>query len=427
MSTFKIAVIGTFGAFLFIGIIVFAMSKGGFSKSNANLVVWGTLSNEAFQALYDKTSIRESDTIKIKYEKKNEADFDREYIEALAEAKGPDIVILRDDHVYKHRNKLYTLPYKSYPERNFKDTFIEEAETFLTPEGVTAIPLMVDPLVMYWNRDIFTNNSITQPPQYWDQIYSIIDKTTRRDNNANVTNSTIALGEWRNINNAKEILSMLFLQAGTSITKRKDNSTRSVLLEQVGDGMTPGQTALNFYTQFTNPTSNYYTWNRSLPTSQNMFLSGNLAMYIGFASELFSIQEKNPNLNFDVTYVPQNRDTKKKVVFGHMYFMSVSKQSKYTQDAFTALIALTEPKAIKALEIETNLPPVRRDMLGEKQEMAFRTVFYNSALISKTWIDPEPSTSSNTFRDMIESITSGRSKVLDALGRADQDLNSQFR
>jgi len=329
---------------------------------------------------------------------------------------------LRDDFIYKNRNKLFVLPYKNYSIRSFKDTFIEAGEIFLTEDGVVALPFMIDPLVMYWNRDVFSNNLLSEPPKYWDQFNGLIEKITKRDANANIIQSTVALGEWRNITNAKEILSMLLLQAGTPITSREDNEVVSELNSKFGYPIVPSQSAVGFYVQFANPTSPLYTWNRSLPSSFNMFLSGSLATYIGFASEVFSIQQKNSNLNFDVTYVPQIRDSAKRTVFGRMYALAIVKQSKQIGGAFLALNRLTESNAIKELETVTNLPPVRRDLLSSKPEDAFRVLFYNSALISKSWIDPDSVGSENMFRDIIESITSGRERLTDALSRADTEL-----
>jgi ABC-type glycerol-3-phosphate transport system substrate-binding protein len=427
LSVFKIVVLGVFSLFIVIGIAVFALSKADNGEISANLKIWGTIPSETFDKMYAASSLKENKNITITYLRKDQQDFDQEFIEALAEGTGPDMVLLREDYIYKHRNKLYAIPYENYNERAFKDKFIEEGELFLTKSGVLAFPLIVDPLVMYWNRDIFTNNLISQPPKYWDQIYPIIEKTTKKDTNANVMQSTIALGEWRNITNAKEILSMLFLQAGTPITSRSGDTVISVLNSQLNQTVTPAQSALNFYTQFSNPTSNTYTWNRSLPSSLNMFLSGNLAMYIGFASEIFNIQQKNENLNFDVTLVPDTRDTSKRTVFAHMYALSITKQSKNVGAAFLAINSFTEPAPLTALETQTNLPPVRRDMLSVKPTGSYRPVFYESALVSRSWIDPNPSETSVLFRDMIESITSGKSKVYEALNRGSQELSQLLK
>lgn len=427
MSNFKIAVLAIFSLCIFVGIALFAMSKSSTGGATANLVVWGTVSNEAFETAFKNSSLADNKLIKISYLKKDVASFDGEFVEALAESRGPDIVILRDDYLYKHRNKLFVIPYQSYTLRSFKDQFVQAGEVFLAPEGVVALPFIIDPLVMYWNRDIYSNNSVANPPQYWDEVTPLVEKLTKRDSSANILSSTVALGEWRNITNAKEILAMILIQAGTPIVARTTTGAESVLNNQYNYPIAPSTSAVNFYTQFSNPTASTYTWNRSLPTSFNMFLAGNLANYIGFASEIFSIQQKNANLNFDVTYVPQIRNTPKKMVFGHMYALAIVKQSPQIGGAYLALNALTEPNALKALELTTNLPPVRRDLLANKPSDAFRTVFYSSALIAGSWIDPNSTLSANTFRDMIESITSGRSRTGEALQRASDELSQQLR
>lgn len=426
-STFKLGVTIVFGIFIVVGVAVFALSKSKFGGGGIQVVVWGTLPNEAFDSAFKASSLNKDETISVKYEEKDELSFDSDFVEALAEGNGPDVVILRDDSVYKHRNKILTIPYKNIPERTFKDKFIEGSENFLTQEGVVAVPLIVDPLVMYWNRDIFSNNALSQPPKYWDQIYELIDKVTKKDAGGNVLQSAIALGESRNITNSKEILSMLLMQAGSSITKRTGANVTSVLNTDNVDGISPAQVTMDFYTQFSNPTSNSYTWNRSLPTSLNMFLGGNLALYIGFASEIFDIQQKNPNLNFDVTYAPQTRNTNKKTVFGHFYSMSITKQSLKAAPSLLVINALTEAPSLYALEASTTLPPVRRDMLAVKQSDAFRSVFYDSAIISHSWIDPDPQESGLTFRNMVESITSGKSRVSEAIIRASTELNAQLK
>ncbi|HRH27009.1 MAG TPA: extracellular solute-binding protein [Parcubacteria group bacterium] len=426
-SKFKLGVMIFFGVFIVIGILVFALAKNSSSSMNANLTIWGTLSRDSFELLLKNSSIANSKTTTVTYVLKDQGDFDQELIEALAEGKGPDIVMLRDDNVYKHRNRLFVIPYKSYPERAFKDKFIEGSEVFLSKEGVTAVPFMTDPMVMYWNRNIFTNNLVSQPPQYWDQVFELTEKMTKRDANGNVLQSTIALGESRNISNSKEILATLLLQAGTPIVQRNNDGAVSVLANKLNQPVAPSESALNFYTQFSNPVSKYYTWNRSLPSSLNMFLGGNLAMYIGFASEIFSIQQKNSNLNFDVTYVPQTRNTENRTVFGHMYAFAITKQSKNIAAAYGVINTFTEPAPLKSLETATNLPPIRRDMLADKPTDAFRSVFYNSALISESWIDPEPTVSTQIFRDMVENVTSGRSRVLESIGRADTELNQELK
>ncbi len=428
MINFKFILTAVFAICIVVGIGLFAISKGkDVTSVQADLVVWGTIPENVFNRAFQASSIVNDKNIRINYSKKDASSFDADFIEALADGVGPDIVVLREDSMYKERNKIFTIPYKNITERDFKDKFIEEGELFLTPEGILALPFIVDPMVMYWNRDLFSSNLIAQPPKYWDEVYDIVNKITRRDSNANILQSALALGEWRNITNAKEILLTLLFQSGTPVTTRSGGLVNSALNAQFGEPVIPSHTAVNFYTQFSNPTSASYSWNRSLPSSQNFFLAGNLAMYFGFASELFPIQQKNSNLNFDVTYIPQVRNSPKKTVFGHMYGLSIVKQSKQIGAAFIAVTALTEAGAIKAMETETSLPPVRRDLLADKPTDAYRSVFYNSALYSHSWIDPDSNVSQNIFRDMIESITSGRTKMTEALNRANEEIADELK
>lgn len=427
MSAFKIVLTSIFAVSIVFGLALFALSKGSDPELKANLVVWGTIPGDVFKKAYDSSSIKQNKNVTVSYVQKNVSSFDTEFIEALADGVGPDVVILREDFLYKHRNRFFQIPYTSFTERAFKDRFIEQGEMFLTSEGILAFPFMVDPLVLYWNRDLFSNSSVAQPPQYWDELSTLVPKLTKKDSSGSVLYSTIALGEYRNITSAKEILAMLFFQAGTPITTRTSGGVVSVLNESFGYPVVPSQSAINFYTQFSNPTSPLYSWNRSLPTSLNMFLSGNSAMYIGFASELVGIQQRNSNLNFDVTLVPQIRNTPKKVVFGHMYALAVVKQSKQIGAAFTFLGSLTDISSAKALEPLTNLPPVRRDMLSQKPASAYMEVFYTSALISKSWTDPDPGLTNNSFRDLVESVTSGRARPSEALGRVSDELNIQLK
>ncbi len=433
MSNFKTILTAVFAVCIVVGLGVFALSKANSGASVAHVTVWGTVSDAVFQEALRASSIAKSKTLILSYFQKDPTTFDASFVNALAEGTGPDIVLLREDSIYKNKSKLFTIPYANISQRTFKDTFIEGGEIFLYPDGVVALPFMIDPLVMYWNRDLFTNNLIAEPPKFWDQFYvtgtttSLIDAITRRDASANITQSALAFGEWDNVTNAKEIVSLLLLQAGTPIIAQTSNGLTSVLVAQFDYPITPGSAALNFYTQFSNPTAQTYTWNRALPLSLNFFLSGNLATYVGFASELLSIQQKNPNLNFDVTYVPQIRKTPKKIDFAHMYALSIVKQSKSISSAFLAINALTESSAVDAVGKITNLPPVRRNLLSNLPSDAFRAVFYNSAILSHAWIDPNPSATTNIFRDMINGITSGRMRISESLSVANDSLGALLR
>jgi hypothetical protein len=44
------------------------------------------------------------------------------------------------------------------------------------------------------------------------------------------------------------------------------------------------------------------------------------------------------------------------------------------------------------------------------------------AILARSWIDPDPEKTSAIFRDMIESVTTGRARLSEAVQRGDQEM-----
>ena len=422
MSKFKLGLILVFTLFIFIGLVVFALSKNKDSLPTANLVVWGTISQSTFDSFFSTTELANNRNLTISYYEKSEDTFDQEFVEALADGRGPDMVVLPENMIFKHKNKIMPIPYQNYSERVFKDSFLEAGEIFLTKEGILSVPFMVDPMVMYWNRDIFKNASQTLPPKYWDEFLTLTNLLNKKDNSGNFSQTAVSLGEWKNVYHAKDIFANMLLQLGNPIVSISELEPRATLNDFSSGSISPGEAVINFYTQFANPTSINYSWNRSLPTSVNYFLSGNLATYFGFASELPKLRAKNPNLNFDVTFMPSPRQNTKKIVLSRIYGISILKFSKNIGASFSAMTILTNENSIKNISDFTNLPPVRRYLLLNKQGDAYKSIFYDSAIFAKTWADPDRKATDKIFQDMVEYITSGRSSIADALSKANIEM-----
>ncbi|NJO89569.1 MAG: extracellular solute-binding protein [Chloroflexia bacterium] len=82
----------------------------------------------------------------------------------------------------KIKSFIYETPYTSYPEKSFRDSFIEGAEVFLGKEGIVAFPIVVDPLVMYFNKNMLTNEGLSIPPANWDELLGLNNKLTKKEN-----------------------------------------------------------------------------------------------------------------------------------------------------------------------------------------------------------------------------------------------------
>jgi ABC-type glycerol-3-phosphate transport system substrate-binding protein len=364
--------------------------------------------------------------IKIVYVQKNLATFDADLVEALAASAGPDMFFLPAESILRQSDKIFRIPYASYPVENFRNAFIQEGEIYLGQSGILGLPLTVDPIVMYYNRDLFQSAGIAAPPATWEELQKDAPLLTVKDKSSNILKSAVAFGSYGNVTHAKELLSMLFLQIGDPIVSKDQNGVLEAVLDQPGTLGTPDK-VLGFYNNFSNTVSSVYSWNRSLPASRDAFIGGNLAMYFGYASEVFDIQNRNPNLNFDVAMIPQAKGSSLKITYGKMNALAISKSAKNLNGAFTAAFLMSGPGFSGPLSTAINLPPVRRDLLAAKPAGQFGQIFYNSALIARSWLDPSADDSDNYLKTMVEDTVSGRNDISSALSKASAQINLLLR
>ena len=424
-KNFQVIVTGIFLLFVVIGVIVFATSsRRGDGGADGPIVatVGGTIDEASVREVVKRINLERDKPATITYRELRPEEFDRALVEAIAEGEGPDAIFLPQDLITRYRGKIIPIPYKSISERTFKDTYVEEAELYLNADGVLALPVLLDPLVLFWNRTVFSNDGVAQPPQYWDELYLLAERLTKRDAAGNIAESMIPFGEFGNVANAKEVLATLILQAGNPIIAESGGTFSAVLTERFGYPVSPAESALLFYTDFSNPAKSSYSWNRALPLSTDAFIAGDVALYPGFASELFTLREQNPNLNFDVALLPQVRDGDVRRTFGQMYGLAVLKSSPNQGGGFSAAVLLAGKDAAAVWEEVIGLPPARRDLLSRAQNDAFRSVFYKSALIAGAFRDPDPDASEAVFRRMVEGVVSGRLRIAEAVRQANAEL-----
>ncbi len=430
MKTFQTILLAVFGFFILAGVIVIAtFGRGGGDGEDvpAEGEVWGTLSSSFVEKVVSDFNLANDSVLTVTYREFPPDTFNQELIEALAAGRGPDAVIFTEDFIASYEDKLYPIPYESFSERLFRDTYIEGAELFLSAGGILGFPIAVDPMVLYWNRSLFNTARIPTPPSYWDELVGLREKLTTTDNSFNVLQSVIALGEYRNVTHAKEIIAMLIMQAGNPIVIRDAQGRADVILaESLNLPEAPAESALRFYTEFANPVKPVYSWNRSLPPSIDMFTRGDLALYLGFGSEVATIQERNPNLNFDVTAVPQIRDSSLATTFGTTYAIGLMKASDNLAGAFRVATILSSADAARLWSNVAGVVPARRDLLTEVPTDKYKTVLYAEAPIARGFLDPDPSLSEGVFADLVETITSGRDPVSRAVGDAQIRLQQLF-
>lgn len=428
MSPFQAMLLAIFGALGVAGVLIFALFVGSSGvRSLGPVTIWGTLGETEFKFVLQQVADQDAGFAQVTYVEQREESYANTLTEALASGRGPDIFIVRQDFAVHEEGKVFPIPYSSFSPDEFRGTFIEAANPFLGETGVIAIPTIADPLVLYWNRDLLGSAGFATAPKFWDEFPGIAQKVTKKSENGQILKSAVSFGEYRNVSHAKEILSILTLQAGGTITERDSTGElRATLIPTAGGKSQAVESALRFYTEFADPSKAIYSWSRALPNSQVAFAAGDAALYVGFASEKSSIIAINPNLNFALAPLPQIRGSDRTMTFAQVYGLAVARTSKIPTSAVTVASRLASLEESKALAAAFGLSSARRDALAIPATGEIDIV-NKQTIIGRAWADPNPEETDEIFRGMIENVTTGATRLSDAIARAHEELAHVLR
>lgn len=385
--------------------------------------IWGTLDPVVFSTLrLEIIDDIESFNV-VSYRQISQRNFEDTLVNAIAEGRGPDVIVLPSDEIVRYRSKLVALPYETIPLRTYKDRYVDGAEIFTFPEGVYATPFAVDPLMLYWNRDLYSSAGLAKAPSTWEEMVNlVVPALTSVDNRRNILQSAIAFGEYRNLTNPKAVLMTLAMQSGSRLVYLEDDGY-SVSLDKHVDATNverPFQRSMEFFTDFSNSNSALYTWNRVQQNDKNAFLSGDLATYFGFGSEYTDLAEKNPNLNFDVAMMPQGSTATVKRTYGNFYGFAIPKSTDNLNGSYQAILTLSGSTYGDRLVERLGMVSPRRDVLAEGSLDPAIQASISSALVARGWLDPSPERTDAILLDMVDRVVSNRERiekaVTDAIG-----------
>jgi ABC-type glycerol-3-phosphate transport system substrate-binding protein len=423
-SNFQIIIIVVFLLAAIVGVLVFSgaipIGDSNSSLGVGTVTLWGTAKSAAINPLLEVFNAN-NPTYSVTYVEKNSATFDQELLEALAEGAGPDLFFLPDNLAFHYANKIFTIPFSSYPISSFNQNFSGAGDVFLTSQGILAFPMAVDPLVMYYNRSMLDAKTIVFPPADWDEFMSLVEILTEKDESGRIKKSGVALGQFSNVSNAKEIISTLFMQSGNSIISEEGSMYISTL-----DKTSPNYdlgSVLKFYADFTNPLKTAYSWNKSFPSSRDFFSTNNLAFYFGFASELPYLVNRNPNQDFMVAPMPQIKNGPFYLTGARTTGLAISAFSRNFNTAFIAATEMATGSFASSFANALGIAPARRDLLATPQNDAYSPIFYGSALYGRSWLDPSPRDTDNIFRGMVENVLSNSMTPTNAVKDASAKLS----
>lgn len=390
------------------------------SQDPAILEFWGLYDDlSSWQTVFNAFK-KDNPGVSIQYIQMNPETYERDLVEALASGKAPDVIMFHSSWLPKHGNKVSPLPQTMMSLKDFQDTFIDIAVTdFVSKNQIYALPVWSDVLVMVYNKDLFNTAGIATPPKDWDEFINIIKKLSVKDKSGNLTKSGAAIGTANNVTNSADIVSLLMLQSGSKMIS--DNGLEAVFDRSIAIGgvnYSPGESALRFYTDFSNAKTSAYTWNDKLRNSFDTFNSGETAIIFDYAINVNRIKQRSPNLRFGIAPMPQLRAASKDVNYGDFWGYSVPVASQNTEAAWKFLVFLTTNDINRYFSNQVLRPSARRDVLAEQQSSPELGVFAKAALSATNWYRVDPLIIDGIFKDMINAVVLRGEKPLDAVSEA---------
>ena len=190
--------------------------------------------------------------VTINYRRLRSEEYENELVNALAEDRGPDIFLVHNTWISKYLSKIQPMPLSttvavqtvvgtlkkevtyvletdpSISLRTYKNTDPDavtrdtirtvdvstKADTHQYEQRIVAVPVSVDTLGMYVNKDLLNAAGIATIPTTWDAFQAAIPKLVKQDSQGNLLQAGAALGTAYNVDREPDILSVLMMQNG---------------------------------------------------------------------------------------------------------------------------------------------------------------------------------------------------------------------
>ena len=341
-------------------------------------------------------------------------------INAFAADKGPDIWLIHNTWLPKHKDKIIELPNELLSLSDFRTNFVEVVEKDLVDENkIYGLPLYVDTLALFYNKDLLNSAGIPLPPDTWEELIADLDKLVQKNQWGGIERAGVALGTAENVDSSTDILALLMLQNGTKMTNEDKKSAtfdKSIYLE--GKTYQPGQDALRFYTDFSNPSKRTYTWNRQMPYSLDAFVEGKAVMMFNYSHQIPAIKDRVPYLNFGISSMPQIKGRNFDIDYANYWAFTVSKKTRVVQEAWKFILYLSQKENAKKYLETVNRPAARRDLVNWQKDDLELGVFAKQSLSAQAWYQVDSNAIETIFVNAIESVVLGRASVIKAIKTA---------
>jgi len=408
------------GVFVFILVLIllfiFGGRQQGANQFSGTLTFWGVDEPSVFEPIFLEYK-KIQPNLEIRYRKLNSDNYEDSLINGLASAQGPDLFIFPNTWLPKHYDKLQPIPESHLSISEFRRFFPTVVEQDFAPDGVIyALPLYVDTLAMFYNKDIFDSKGVPEPPKNWLEFQNLIPKLRDIDRSGKIIRAAAAIGgSERSINRASDVLNLLMLQAGSPMVA-KDFSR--------ADFTRDGLQSLKFYAQFADARNAAYTWNDAQPYSIDSFTEGNTSIIFNYSHQIKLLKDKNPLLRFEIAPMLQPESAKQNVNWANYNGLAVSAKTRNGEAAWHFINWLTTNSnaSLKYLNA-VRRPPALRSLISAFAGDPELEVFAGQVLSARSWPQINNAVVTDTFSEMISSIISGRATADRAILTAESKIS----
>lgn len=393
--------------FLIIKVLIPAIK--GKSSSVVTLNYWGLWEDSAVMSSLISEFETKNPTIKINYVKNDKTDYRSRLAGRLAKDPDtnevPDIFRIHSSWLPMFTSNLAAVPSTTVTnlelDKDFYDVYKNDLKI---GNSYYAVPLMYDGLALFYNKDLIQKGGVEIPKSWWD-LQTSAAKLTVRDEQGNIQIAGVAMGETDNVDHWSDILGLLLKQNGADILKNTtDNDTK------ISD-------VLSYYTNFK---TKYKTWDETLPNSTQLFAQGKLAFYFGPSWRVFNIEDLNPNLNFEITNVPQLPTLQNITDTSNNSSASLTNIQWATYWAEAVNVKSKHPKeAWKFIEFLASKDSLQKMYAAESQTRSFGEIYPRLSLASQI-------TTNSKIKPFVQAANNAESGPL-ASNTYDSGLNTEMQ
>jgi len=317
------------------------------------------------------------------------AKYKQELIQRITDSgsnTSPDIFMIHSNWTDSMIKYMYPMPTSVYTADEYKNTFYQTfSDTFTSKldNKIYAIPSGYDGLGLYYNKKLLAARGYTEPATNWDSFRTQVFDLSGRTADGTLITAGVSAGSMNNVAFGFDLLSLLMLQNGTTMTS---SDGKTILFDQSQQA----SEALKFYSDLGNEKA---SWDADQPLDVRLFAEGKLAFLFAPAWRADGIKKANALLDFDIAPVPQlsNVPVGFRIDLASYWGFGVSKSTKNPSLAWTFLKFMSEKDGYRSLFTETSKSRYvsqiypRRDMASEISGLPFVSAFIRMAPNARTW------------------------------------------